>query len=323
MAKKDNQDTQIGNYFVKEKKLEFIHSGCKILDCVLGGGWPLGRIINIVGDKSSGKTLAAIEAFANFNRKYPDGKMYYHEAEAAFDLDYAEALGMPINQVEFIDNDTVEGLFNTLIRVIEDGKKNNVPVLYVVDSLDALSDADEKERKIEAGTYAMTKQKKLSEIFRRLAKDLEKTKICLIIISQVRSNIGVMFGEKYTRSGGKALDFYASQIIWFSEIEKMQKTIKGIKRPIGIRIKAKCKKNKIGLPYRECIFPILFGYGIDDTAANIEFLKDVKGALEEIGIDINSLPEVTPDLKEKISEQVTKIWMETEIGFMPKSRKYV
>jgi hypothetical protein len=106
-------------------------------------------------------------------------------------------------------------------------------------------------------------------------------------------------------------------------MEKMTKTVKGIKRPIGIKIKAKCKKNKIGLPYRECIFPILFGYGIDDVTANIEFLEDVKGALEEIGVDIKTLPEITPEIKKKISDQVVKIWAETEEGFMPKSKKYV
>lgn len=324
MRKKTNPCNN-GNYFSSEEKksLEFIPSGCKVLDCVLGGGYPLGRIVNIVGDKSTGKTLAAIEAFANFNRVYPNGKMYYHEAEAAFDTEYADTLGMPIDDVIFVNGDTVEDLFESLSKIIEDEKETDIPILYVVDSLDALSDKDEKERKIDAGSYAMTKQKKMSEIFRRLAKDIEKTKICLMIISQVRDNIGVMFGEKHTRSGGKALDFYASQILWFSEMGKIKKTIRGIERPIGIKVKAKCKKNKIGLPYRECVFPILFAYGIDDVTANLDFLNDVKGALEEIGIEnLKSIPEITPELKGIISNQVVKIWNETEESFMPKTKKY-
>ena len=321
--KDETTESMIGNYFVKDKPLEFISSGCEILNCVLGGGYPLGRIVNIVGDKSTGKTLLAIEAFANFSRQFPNGKMYYHEAEASFDTDYAQALGMPIENVNFIDTDTVEGFFEALTEVIDSHKKESSPGMYVLDSLDALTDKAEKERKIADGSYAMTKQKKLSEIFRRLVSDIEKTNVCLLIISQVRDNIGVAFGEKYKRSGGKSLDFYASQILWLSEVEKLLRTVKGIKRPIGIKIKAKCKKNKISLPFRECEFPIIFGYGIDDATGNLEFLNKVKGSLEEIGItEIKDVEELDLETKVKIAEQVKKIWKETEVGFLPKYKKY-
>lgn len=333
MVKRKEKSENVGNYFLRDKELKFISSGCQILDCVLGGGYPLGRIVNIVGDKAVGKTLLAIEAFANFSMCYPDGKMYYHETEAAFDTDYAEALGMPVEQIQFPEGDTIEDFFEILSDVVEKHKETEVPGVYVLDSLDALSDRAEKERKIDEGSYAMTKQKKLSEILRRLASEIENTNICLIVISQVRDNIGVMFGEKYKRSGGKALDFYASQALWLSQREMIQKTVKGIKRPIGIVVKAKCKKNKVGLPYRECEFPILFGYGINAVEANLWFLKDVKGALEEIGIENNTdsyLASYAHDIIKakdfetmaKIAEHVKKVWTETEKGFMPEVRKY-
>lgn len=311
--KKEEVESKLGSYFRDKPPLEFISSGCTILDCVIGGGYPLGRVVNIVGDKSSGKTLLAIEAFANFAEKYPNGSMYYHEAESAFDIEYAEALGMPVGKVQFIEEDTIEEFFSAISEVIEVHKESKEPAIYILDSLDALSDKAEKERGIEEGSFAMTKQKKLSEIFRRIISDLEKTRVCLVIISQVRDNIGVMFGEKYKRSGGKALDFYASQIIWLSEVEKLIKTIRGIKRPTGIKVRANCKKNKISAPFRTCDFPIIFGYGIDDKTASIEFLKTVKDGIE--GIDENSLKEV-------ISTRVKQIWEETEEAFMPKERKY-
>ncbi len=311
----------IGNYFTRPKNIEFIKSGCTLLDCVLGGGYPLGRVVNIVGDRSSGKTLLAIEAFANFANQYPDGKMFYHEAEAAFDIDYAEALGMPVDAVTFIEDDTVEAFFTNLENIIKEFGNSETQVLYVLDSLDALTDEAEKERKINDGSYAMTKQKKMSEIFRRLIGDIKHTNICLFIISQVRDNIGVAFGEKFKRSGGKALDFYASQVLWLSETQKIKKTVKGIERPYGVNIKAKCKKNKISLPYRECEFPILFGYGIDDYTANINFLSKVKGSFDELGItDVKKIDKTA--MQDIIRDHVIKVWAETEEPFLPKERKY-
>src|SRR5271166_4934530 len=113
----EEQPQKVGNYFTAPKtNLEFIASGCKVFDCALGGGWPLGRISNIVGDKSSGKTLIAIEACANFSRQFPNGQIYYRESEAAFDTGYAQALGMPEEKVDFGDDEfiTVEDLFEDM-----------------------------------------------------------------------------------------------------------------------------------------------------------------------------------------------------------------
>jgi len=325
-TKNDTEIELIGNYFTKDKPVQFISSGCAVLDCVIGGGYPLGRVVNIVGDKSTGKTLLAIEAFANFKKQYPTGKMYYHEAEAAFDFEYAQALGMP-EDVRVPIGNTIEDLFNNLDKVIKFHLENEIPGIYVVDSLDALSDKAEQERGIEEGSYAMNKQKKLGELFRRLVGDIQKTNVCIMIISQVRDNIGVMFGEKHKRSGGKALDFYASQVLWLSQTGQIPKTVNGIKRTIGVEIKAKCKKNKISLPFRECDFPIMFGYGIDDVTANLDFLTKVKGALEELGLDEKTKPEdiianSDTELKEKIALHVKKVWDETEEGFVVKNKKY-
>jgi recombination protein RecA len=304
---------KVGNYFSRPKrKLQFLSTGCKVLDLALGGGWAEGRVINIVGDKSTGKTLLAIEACANFAIKYPKGRMYYREAEAAFDQDYAEALGMPVDRVDFGVNEmeTVEDFFEDMSKVI--AKAKDIPSLYIIDSLDALSDRAEMSREIDKGTYGANKPKQLSEMFRRLVRKMQRANITLMVISQVRSKIGISFGRNTTRSGGRALDFYSSQVLYLQHIGAISKTIKGIKRPTGIKIKSKCDKNKVSLPLREASFTLLFGYGINDRLACIDWLKENKSGLKE-----------TEGIKTSVlHERVERRWYEIEDSFLPKRKKY-
>lgn len=300
-----------GLYFSSPKeKVQFIHSGCALLDCVLGGGWPLGRVANIVGDKSTGKTLLAIEAIANFYRQYPDGSVRYNEAEAAFDTDYAQALGVPFDRVDMTEEcTTVEELFDDVQTFLSN--KPDGPGLYIMDSLDSLSDKAERERGIEEASYGGAKAKKLSEFFRRVTQDLKRSDVALIIISQVRDNIGAMFGEKHTRSGGKALDFYASQVVWLAHMGILKRTVAKVERPVGVKIKAKCKKNKVGLPFRECEFEITFGYGIEDEKASRAWLASIgKTAL---GADLEG---------EALRGRIIDHWFEIEKSFLPVRRKY-
>lgn len=291
--------------------------------------------MNIVGDKSSGKTLQAIEAMANFANTYADGELKYQEAESAFDIPYAQALGAPIDRIDFGTRlDTVEQFYDDLVAFCAGCKKRKHPGLYILDSLDALSDEDEMERDIRKGTFGAAKAKLLSEIFRKLVREIEESKVTLIIISQVRENIGVMIGEKYTRSGGKALDFYASQVVWFAQIKKLEKEREGVKRRIGVQIKAVCKKNKVGLPYRECEYPIIFGYGVDDFTAGIQWLSSI-GRLEEFGIEtkdgaavkyLNSIKNLPADeynqLRTDLNKTVKRVWSDIEKKFLPERSKY-
>ena len=322
-----------GNYFAgPNTSVEFVRSGCKVLDLALGGGWAEGRIANIVGDKSTGKTLQCIEAAANFVAKYEDGEIKYREIEAAFDPGYAAELGMPLDRVDFGKEqlNTVEDVFEDLGHVIE---KADHPILYVVDSLDALSDRAEMVRGMDEGTYGAEKAKKMGQLFRRLVRPLEKSKITVLIVSQVRSKIGISFGRSTTRSGGRALDFYASQVLYLSHLGIMHKTIGGVKRPYGIEVRAKVDKNKIGMPFREAQYPILFGFGIDDAAACINYLIEAK-ALDRVDLSskeaaikyLSRLNKVDDDeyrreLK-KLRRAVQSRWYEVENSFLPKRRKY-
>jgi len=322
------KDESGGAYFAAPKEnIEFISTGCKMLDLALGGGWAESRIANIVGDKSSGKTLLCIEACANFAIKYPKGKIYYREAEAAFDEAYAQALGMPVERVDFGDGaplETIEDLFEDLQAVV---RKAKGPVLYIVDSLDALSDRAELNRDLDEGTYGAAKAKQLSQLFRRLVRRMESKQVTLLIVSQVRDKIGAMFGRKTTRSGGRALDFYASQVLYLSQLGKEHKTRKGVKRPIGLKIKAQCDKNKVSLPYREAEFKIIFGYGVDDIDASLQWLASIHrlGDVELSENDMQRLDRALnsrPGFERQLRKAVTKAWYEIERSFVPTKRKY-
>jgi len=260
-----------GIYFEPEDVPSFFPSGCAVLDCVLGGGWAEDRVINLVGDKSTGKTLLATEAAVNFLLKHDDGEVVYNETEAAFDMGYARAIGLPLDRFEFVEScETVEDLFEDLMAWSD----TKVPLFYVCDSLDALSDHSEMGRDLGDSTYG-TKAKQLSQMFRRANRTLANSRMTVMIVSQVRDNIGVTFGERHIRAGGRAMDFYASQILWLSQTKQLKRTVKKVERTVGIRIRAKCKKNKVGVPFRECQFPVTFYYGIDDLQASLDFLVEV------------------------------------------------
>jgi recombination protein RecA len=323
------------SYFVGPKPgIKFVPSGCAVLDCVLGGGWALGRIANVVGDRSTAKTALATEALINFLLKYPKGAAAYREIEAAFDRGYAEAMGLPIKQIDFGDDNvlTVEAFAKDFDKFLDQRIKAKQPGIYVLDSLDALSDEAEMEREVGQASYGMAKAKNLSEFFRKSARKIEQSEVTLLIVSQVRENIGVTFGEKNRRSGGKALDFYASQVIWLAAIEPLKKTISKVERQYGVVIMAQAKKNKVGLPFRKCTFDFLFGYGIEDLGASVEWLKSA-GRSKDAGLEDSEVKAYLagiPDMssqeynteRETMTKAVKQAWAEIETTFLPKRSKY-
>lgn len=348
VLEEENPTPQL-SYFADMGKTNhlYVSSGSAIIDAVLGGGWVLGRIANVVGDKSAGKTLLAIEAFANFFMTYPDGLARYGEAESAFDMPYAENLGMPIDKIDFglagtfgrTEDEplqTVEDWYRSTLAFVEKCEKAGKPGIYCIDSFDALSDDAEMERDIDKGSFGQGKAKKSGELFRKLKTRLKDANVLLIVVSQIRDKMNVTFGETKTRSGGRALDFYASHIVWLAEIGKIKKTIQGIERPIGVNVRANCKKNKVGLPFRTCDYPVLFGYGVDDLTANVEWLLENNGAdvlkeqfeMSKAGYKIRLANirdkggEPARELRAKLRAAVFQRWQEIESGFLPKSRKY-
>lgn len=330
-------DKPKNSYFTSEKSnLQFVSTGCAVLDCALGGGLALGRTANIVGDKSTAKTGTATEVMINFAMDFPDGDIAYRETEAAWDDGYAEAMGLPIDRIDFGDREnpviTVEDFYNDFDAFCDKQKKAKRPGLYVLDSFDALSDEAEMDRAIDKGSFGAAKAKKSSEMFRKMTRKQEQANVLLFIVSQVRDNIGAMFGEKHKRSGGKALDFYASQVFWLAHLGILKRTKNKVQRPYGIELRAKVKKNKVGLPFRECDFTFEFGFGINDLLASVTWLKSV-GRLGDFdlkdsefkdyvsGIEKMDTAEYAAERK-RAAEVVKRVWAEVEETFMPTRRKY-
>lgn len=322
-----------------ESELEFISTGCSIVDEALGGGVALGRTINVIGDRSAGKTLLAMEITANFHLEYPDGVSRYAESEAAFDKPYAGALGMPIDKIEFNDPKTgpmrtVEDLYDDMERFMDAHPK--VPKLYIIDSLDALADDDEMERDFDKDDMGGKKPKLIGQLFRRLVDRMEVERMAFVVVSQIRENMSAKaFQEKYKRSGGKALDFYATHIIWLTEIGKIKRTVAHIERVVGVDVKLRVRKNKVGLPFREVEYPVLFGYGIDDMTASASWLVENRreAMLAALGMSkagYSTLltkvrneggPEAR-EMRRALSKIVRREWAIIETSFLPASRKY-
>ena len=259
---------------------EIIHSGSTLLNLALtgsvNGGWKLGRVSNIVGDRSSGKTLLAIEAATLFINHPPNGlepRVVYYEAEAAFDQEYARSLGMPVDKIDFKQGETIEELFKSLEEVCASSKKNQ-GTLVILDSLDAITSTADLNKDFGKQDYDR-KAQKLSELFRKLVRPMEDANIHLMIISQVRENIGALpFAPKYKRSGGKALDFYCTHIVWLAETRKLKSS--KTTQVYGIEVESKVAKNKVSKPYRNAKFPIIFEYGVDDIESILNYLSNSK-----------------------------------------------
>jgi len=263
--------------------VDFVSTGITLYDLVLGGGYAQGKIVNVVGDNSTGKTLLTLE-FLSSARKFLKDKfsVFYDDAESGFSFDCKKMYGFEPIREDQDNSTTMEKWLEQMDRELMDTPKKKVPI-YVLDSLDALSDSEEIEQNEERiatirkgkeytkGSFGGSKPKKLGSNLRTLNNPIKEKNMILIIISQVRENIGVMYGPKFRRAGGKALDFYASQIVWLAVAEKMEK----FDRTYGVRLKVKNTKNKVGKPFRTCYIDVLFDYGVDNITSNINFLYDL------------------------------------------------
>ena len=275
----------------EKTKMIYFSSGCLLLDLVLGGkkgvfGVPAGRFINFVGDKSAGKTFLSNEFLANAYHKNPKKFHWmYDDCESGYSFDTNELYDVNLtDEKHLIHSKTVEDAFCNITEFAEKLKKEEYGI-YVLDSLDGLTSAEQEERakerikahkenkKFDKGTYGMGKQKYLSqEFFPQLSDLCEDKNVLVIIVSQIREKIDVFSFDKYNRSGGKAMDFYAHSVLWLAGGKKIKKK----DRAIGTSVKAKTTKSKTSRPYRDCWFTLIYDYGLDDIGSCIDFLFDLR-----------------------------------------------
>lgn len=367
MQEKNSEDKKnIGSNVVKQalkkretttrKDIKFYSTGITLLDLCLGGGIGKGYVSNFQGHESSGKTLLICEILGFNHNTNKDFKHKFENAEAGFTINTKKLYNYSMNFIT-PQSETVEQFmynFEKEFKKVDssDILRNNF--IYVLDSLDGISDdreaakhkkdmqkikksiEEEKDSDVK-GDYS-GKAKLMSQFFRQNNSLINRTGGHLLITSQLRDKPGVIYGEKECRSGGKALNYYAAQIIKLKIKEKLVKKVKiddrVFEKETGTLVKVFISKNKLGKPFSSCYLFIDFNFGVDNIKSNIYYLYDLftpKGEMrskdklvwDKEEFTINGLIRHIEknNLEKELEKRVINLWEKVDIAFDDNRKK--
>tara|TARA_B100001123_G_scaffold432727_1_gene556250 strand:+ start:5807 stop:6931 length:1125 start_codon:yes stop_codon:yes gene_type:complete len=279
----------------------FVSTGSSMLDLAIAnkpnGGLAVGRITELNGLEGSGKSLIGAHALADCQRK--GGVAVYIDTESAVSEEFLQAIGIDTSTMLYVHLETVEEVFDTVETIVTKIRESNKDrlVTILVDSLAAASTKVEMEADFDKDGWATAKAIIISKAMRKITQMIARQKVCLIFTNQLRQKLGVMFGDPWTTSGGKALPFHSSTRVRLKNAGQIKDTKKNT---IGIKIKAQVIKNRLGPPMRTADFQLYFDKGIDDYGSWLTVMKDHK--LVKSGGAWYTLQHVDTDTGELIKE---------------------
>jgi recombination protein RecA len=256
---------------------EWVSTGSPMLDLAISnrpnGGLPVGRITEITGLEGSGKSLLAAHAIADTQAK--GGLGVYIDTENALNQEFLEAIGVDIKKMLYVPLETVEDIFEAIDSIIESVRSSDKKklVTIVVDSVAGASTKVEISADYDQAGYATQKAIIISKAMRKVTNLIGRERISLIFTNQLRTRMGVSFGDPWTTSGGKAIAFHSSCRIRLKQMGQLKSKIGGVDQVVGIKTRAQVIKNRMGPPLRSVDYDIYFDSGIDNYGSWLQMMK--------------------------------------------------
>ena len=287
---------------------EFISTGSSVLDLAISnrpnGGVAVGRITEINGLESSGKSLIGTHILAETQKK--GGVAVYIDTETSVSREWLETIGVNVQDLLYLHVETVEDIFECIESIISKIRESDRErlVTILVDSLAGASTKVEMEADFEKDGWATSKAIIVSKAMRKITQMVGRERIALIFTNQLRQKLGVMFGDPWTTSGGKAFPFHSSTRIRLKNMGQIKDTSKNV---LGMKCRAQIIKNRLGPPLRHADFNLYFDSGIDDKGSWLQVLKDHKllkiaGAWYTLNFEGKDIKFQSKDFEKKLEE---------------------
>ena len=309
----------------------WVGTGSSMLDLAIsnrkGGGFPVGRITEITGLEASGKSLLAAHALADTQKQ--GGLAVYIDTENAVSREFLEAIGLDLEKMLYVPLDAIEDIFEAIESIIESVRKSNKDrlVTIVVDSVMGASTKIEQAADYDKDGWATSKAIILSKGMRKITNLIGRQRIALLFTNQLRSRLGVAFGDPWTTSGGKAIPFHSSVRLRLKSVGQIKVKKDGVDQTVGIKTRCQVIKNRMGPPLKTIDYDIYFESGIDDFGGWLNVMKQFKlvstaGAWytykKSDGTDVKFLSkdfqgklEADPELKDEIYKAICDAYILT------------